>query len=255
MASRSLNRVQLIGNLTRDPELRYTPNQKAVATFTVATTRRWVTNGTRKDETEFHRIVAWDKLAEICAQILTKGSKVFVEGRLHYRNWTTAENVRRDVAEVIITDMILLVGGKQSSGPRPATGGAGPTPPATGDQMMTGVPSDVAGTDMSLSDDDLDVIELPEDDLPFETKEPEVKTGGEEPAEAPAEEKKPEQVEAADQETKQDQAEPVEPVSQEAGEGQGEQAEAGGQAEEAAKVEGQEEKKPEVDKGAQEGQS
>ena len=173
MAARSLNRVQLIGNLTRDPELRYTPNQKAVATFTVATTRRWVTNGVRKEETEFHRIVAWDKLAEICAQILTKGSKVYVEGRMHYRSWTTAENVRRDVAEVIITDLILLAGGKQaSSGPRSAaTEAAGVAPTGVVDeQLVSGVPSDVTPSDMSLSDEDLDVIELPEDDLPFETE-------------------------------------------------------------------------------------
>ena len=174
MAARSLNRVQLIGNLTRDPELRYTPNQKAVATFTVATTRRWVTNGVRKEETEFHRIVAWDKLAEICAQILTKGSKVYVEGRMHYRSWTTAENVRRDVAEVIITDLILLSGGKQaSSGPRVGTtGNAGVAPTGVvDDQLVSGVPNDVSPADMSLSDDDLDVIELPDDDLPFETQE------------------------------------------------------------------------------------
>ena len=173
MAARSLNRVQLIGNLTRDPELRYTPNQKAVATFTVATTRRWVTNGVRKEETEFHRIVAWDKLAEICAQILTKGSKVYVEGRMHYRSWTTAENVRRDVAEVIITDLILLSGGKQaSSGPRSSTAGAGVAPTGVvDDQLVSGVPSDVSPADMSLSDEELDVIELPDDDLPFETEE------------------------------------------------------------------------------------
>ncbi len=159
MASRSLNRIQLIGNLTRDPELRYTPNNKAVISFTVATSRRWTTNGTKKEETEFHRIVAWDKLAEICSQLLVKGSKVYVEGRLHYRSWTTAENVRRDVAEIIITDMILLAGGK------PYESTAATTSPSPSSPPPAGAPLDIP------QEDELDVIELPDDDLPFETTE------------------------------------------------------------------------------------
>ncbi len=161
MASRSLNRIQLIGNLTRDPELRYTPNNKAVVSFTVATSRRWTTNGTKKEETEFHRIVAWDKLAEICSQLLVKGSKVYVEGRLHYRSWTTAENVRRDVAEIIITDMILLAGGKPYEA---AVSTSQPSSPSTAPGDM---PLDVP------QEDELDVIELPDDDLPFEAAEEE----------------------------------------------------------------------------------
>ncbi len=169
MAARSLNRVQLIGNLVRDPELRYTPNNKAVVTFSIATTRNWVTNGSKREETEFHRIVAWDKLAEICSQLLTKGSKVYVDGRIHYRSWTTAENVKKDVTEIIITDMILLYGGKQFNNNRQPASDAG------GTNNFSQQPAQPAGAaapndQVELPDADLDVIELPDDDLPFEAE-------------------------------------------------------------------------------------
>ncbi len=107
--ARSLNRVQLIGNLTRDPELRYTPSGTAVCSFSIATNRSWtLDSGEKKDETEFHRIVSWNKLAEICSQFLTKGKKVFVEGRLTTRSWTGQDGAQKSVTEIIISDMILL---------------------------------------------------------------------------------------------------------------------------------------------------
>ncbi len=107
--ARSLNRVQLIGNLTRDPELRYTPTGAAVCSFGLATNRSWTTDtGEKHDETEFHNIVAWNKLAELCSQFLVKGRKVYVEGRLSTRNWTTQDNQQRSRTEVVIDDMILL---------------------------------------------------------------------------------------------------------------------------------------------------
>jgi single-strand DNA-binding protein len=107
--AKSLNRVQLIGNLTRDPELRYTPSGSAVCTFSIATNRSWTTDtGEKKDESEFHRIVAWNKLAEICSQFLTKGRKVFVEGRLTTRSWTAQDGTQKQSTEIIISDMILL---------------------------------------------------------------------------------------------------------------------------------------------------
>ncbi|OGH11347.1 MAG: hypothetical protein A3B38_00780 [Candidatus Levybacteria bacterium RIFCSPLOWO2_01_FULL_36_13] len=106
---KSLNRVQLIGNLTRDPELRYTPSGTAVCSFSVATNRSWtLDSGEKKDETEFHRIVAWSKLAEICSQFLTKGRKVFVEGRLTTRSWTAQDGTQKNTTEIVISDMILL---------------------------------------------------------------------------------------------------------------------------------------------------
>lgn len=107
--ARSLNRVQLIGNLTRDPELRYTPSGTAVCSFGLATNRSWNTDsGDKHEETEFHRIVSWNKLAELCSQFLVKGRKVYVEGRLQTRSWTTQDNQQRSVTEIVIDDMILL---------------------------------------------------------------------------------------------------------------------------------------------------
>ncbi len=107
--ARSLNRVQLIGNLTRDPELRYTPQGTAVCSFGIATNRSWTTDsGEKRDEADFHRIVAWNKLAELCSQFLTKGKKVFVEGRLQTRNWNAQDGTQRTTTEVVISDMILL---------------------------------------------------------------------------------------------------------------------------------------------------
>jgi len=109
MSSRSLNKVQLIGNLTRDPELRYTPQGTAVCTFGLATNRSWTTEGgEKKEETEFHRIVAWNKLAELCSQLLFKGRRVFVEGRLQTRSWTAQDGTQRQATEVVIEDMIIL---------------------------------------------------------------------------------------------------------------------------------------------------
>jgi single-strand DNA-binding protein len=107
--ARSLNRVQLIGNLTRDPELRYTPSGTAVCSFSIATNRNWTTDtGEKKEEVEFHRIVAWNKLAELCSQFLTKGRKVFVEGRLTTRSWAAQDGTQKQTTEIIINDMILL---------------------------------------------------------------------------------------------------------------------------------------------------
>ena len=107
--ARSLNKAILIGNLTRDPELRYTPQGTAVCTFGVATNRQWVTeSGEKKEDAEFHRLVAWNKLAEICSQLLTKGRKVYVEGRLQTRSWTGQDGNQRSSTEIVISDMIIL---------------------------------------------------------------------------------------------------------------------------------------------------
>lgn len=107
--ARSLNRAQIIGNLTKDPELRYTPNGTAVCSFSIATNRNWTTDsGEKKEDVEFHRVVAWNKLAEICSQFLVKGRKVFVEGRLSTRSWNAQDGTPRSTTEIIISDMILL---------------------------------------------------------------------------------------------------------------------------------------------------
>ena len=108
MASRSWNRVELIGNLTRDPELRFTPNGAAVCTFGMATNRTYVSEGERKEDVDFHRLVAWNKLAELCNQLLKKGNKVFISGRLQTRQWEGQDGQSRQVTEIVIEDMILL---------------------------------------------------------------------------------------------------------------------------------------------------
>lgn len=107
--ARSLNKVTLIGNLTRDPELRYTPQGTAVCSFGIATNRQWSTDtGEKKEDVEFHNVVAWNKLAEICSQILSKGRKVYVEGRLQTNTWTGDDDVKRSRTEVVINEMIAL---------------------------------------------------------------------------------------------------------------------------------------------------
>ena len=107
--ARSLNKVELIGNLTRDPELRYTPQGTAVCTFGLATNRQWTTDsGEKREDAEFHRIVAWNKLAELCSQLLTKGRKVYVEGRIQTRRWTGSDGQERTTTEIVINDMIIL---------------------------------------------------------------------------------------------------------------------------------------------------
>ncbi len=107
--ARSLNKAMLIGNLTRDPEMRYTPQGAAVCTFGVATNRSWTTeSGEKKEDAEFHNIVAWNKLAEICSQLLKKGRKVYVEGRLSTRSWQGQDGTQKQRTEVVITDMVIL---------------------------------------------------------------------------------------------------------------------------------------------------
>ena len=117
MASRSLNRVILIGNLTRDPELKYTPTGTAVCTFGVATNRSWTTaDGQTKEETQFHRIVAWQKLAELCGKLLNKGKKVYLEGRIIYRSFTGKDGTQKSITEIVLDDFIVFGEGKRAGG-------------------------------------------------------------------------------------------------------------------------------------------
>lgn len=108
MAARSVNKVILIGNLTRDPELRYTPQGTPVISFGLATNREWTVDGVRKEAADFHNVVAWNKLAEICDQLLSKGDKAYVEGRLQTRDWTDSDGNKRYKTEVVINEMIVL---------------------------------------------------------------------------------------------------------------------------------------------------
>lgn len=109
MATYSVNKVILIGNLTRDPELRYTSQGTAVCNFGLATNYAWTTpDGESKESVEFHNIVAWRKLAEICDQLLSKGRKVYVSGRIQTRDWTGDDGVKRYRTEIVIDEMIAL---------------------------------------------------------------------------------------------------------------------------------------------------
>ena len=109
MAARSENMAVIIGNLTRDPELRHTPQGHTVVGFGVATNRQWTTSeGEKKEDTQFHEITAWNRLAEICDEFLAKGRKVYIKGRLRTRNWDDESGTRHYRTEIVAEDMIIL---------------------------------------------------------------------------------------------------------------------------------------------------
>ena len=132
MANRGLNKVQLIGNLGNDPETRETPNGVKIANISIATSERWkdAQSGEVKEKTEWHRCVAFNKTAEIIGQYVTKGSQVYVEGKLQTRKWQDSEGNDRYTTEIVVNDLQMLGGGSrngsssQPSEPEPATEGA-----------------------------------------------------------------------------------------------------------------------------------
>ena len=122
-----LNKTMLIGNLGADVDTRYTKTQVAVATFRIATTERWKDNeGKQQESTEWHRIVAFGRLAEICSEYLSKGSRVYLEGRLQTRKWQDAEGVTRFTTEIIAREMKMLGGGERTDIPAPPEDGQEP---------------------------------------------------------------------------------------------------------------------------------
>ena len=107
--SRGLNKVMIIGNLGRDPEMRYTPSGRPVTSFSVGTNRSWTTpEGERRDETEWFNVVAWGNLAEICKNYLAKGRQVYIEGRLQTRRWDDQEGKKHSSVEIVANEMIIL---------------------------------------------------------------------------------------------------------------------------------------------------
>lgn len=114
----NLNKAMIIGNLVRDPEVRNTPSGQSVASFSVATNLIWTDqSGQRQEKVEFHNVVAWRRLADICGQYLRKGSKVYIEGRLQTRDWAGQDGVKRYRTEIVVENMIML----DRAGSAPAT--------------------------------------------------------------------------------------------------------------------------------------
>jgi len=145
MAGRGVNKVILIGHLGGDPELRTTPSGTSVATFTLATNEAWTDrDGAKQERTEWHRIVAWGKLAEICGQYLSKGRQVYIEGRLTTRSWKDKNDIERKTTEIVARDMQML-GSRGEGGQRQNAGGG-----------QTGTPEFAAET-----------VKIDDDDLPF----------------------------------------------------------------------------------------
>ena len=120
-----INKAILIGNLGRDPELRYTQNGQAVVNFSLATSENWTDkSGERVEKTEWHRIVAWGKTGELCAQYLSKGRTVYIEGRIQTRDWEDKEGVKRQTTE-INANTVQFLGGPRSEGGGGNPGGGG----------------------------------------------------------------------------------------------------------------------------------
>ncbi len=127
-----LNKCMIIGNLGADPEMRYTANGQAVTTFSVATSRTFNdASGERREETEWFRVVAWARLAELCAQYLTKGRQVYVEGRMQTRSWEGQDGQKRYTTELVAQEVKFL-GGRDGGGGRGDSGGFGGAGFATG---------------------------------------------------------------------------------------------------------------------------
>ncbi len=169
MSVRSLNKVMLIGNLTRDPNMRFTPNNTAVCTFSIATNRSWMPadGGEKQEKADFHNIVAWSKLAEVCGQLLKKGHKVYVEGRLQTREWQNKEGQPQRTTEVVIDNMILLTS-RNDGGMREDYEADQSAAPASAPAKKSS-PKAVAkkaDEDVTVSDDVSGVEDLSED-IPF----------------------------------------------------------------------------------------
>lgn len=163
MAGRSLNKVQIIGHLGADPELRYTTNGQAVATFNVATTDSWTdAQGQAQERTEWHRVVAWRKLGEIAGEYLSKGKQVYIEGQLQTRSWDDQNGVKRYTTEINAREMIMLGGKGDAAGNRP------PHPADTyAPQASSPAAAPTHTGKVSESPAMPPIQEMPPDDIPF----------------------------------------------------------------------------------------
>ncbi len=156
----SVNKVIIVGNLGRDPEVRYTPNGSAVCNVSVATTRSWKNkeSGDKSEETEWHRVVFYDKLAEIAGEYLKKGRSVYVEGRLKTRKWQDKDGVEKYTTEIIATDMQMLGSREGMGGGSTADEGGGyerPAPAARPAAAAANRPAAKSSSGFSDMDDDI----------------------------------------------------------------------------------------------------
>jgi single-strand DNA-binding protein len=166
-----MNKVQVIGNLARDPELRYLPSGTPVITFAVATNRSWTnSDGVRQESTEFHNIVAWNELAESISKSITKGQKVFIEGRLQNRSWEGDDGVKRYKTEVVVSFLVgsIVREEMESSGTTPSA----PKPSPSEDDTST-ASDDEETVESDESDNDEKVEEPPAEDSAAEESEEE----------------------------------------------------------------------------------
>ena len=120
-----MNSVTLIGRLGADPEVRYTPDGVAVANFSLATTEKWTKDGQKFEKTEWHRLVAWRKTAEIAGEYLFKGSQVAVQGKIETREWEDKDGNKRYTTEIVVRNLEMLGTPKAQKGPPPADSGPG----------------------------------------------------------------------------------------------------------------------------------
>jgi single-strand DNA-binding protein len=157
----SVNKVIIVGNLGKDPEVRYMPSGSAICSITVATSRQWKdkTSGDKQEETEWHRIVFFDRMAEIAGEYLKKGRPVYVEGRLKTRKWTDKDGVDKYTTEIVATDMQLL-GSREGMGGGDDGGGGGygrerPAARPQGGAASTSKPAAKSGTGFEDMDDDI----------------------------------------------------------------------------------------------------
>lgn len=166
----NLNKAMIIGNLTRDPEMRNTPQGTAVASFSVATNMVWTDGaGQKQKKVEFHNVVAWKRLAEVCGQYLRKGSKVYIEGRLQTRDWQGQDGVKRYRTEIVAENMIMLdrkeSGGESSPfAGSPSSAKASPFAEATGDKSE-GESDDATGP--ASGPEEVIEEEIKVEDIPF----------------------------------------------------------------------------------------
>ena len=162
----SVNKVILIGNLGRDPEVRYAPSGSAICNITLATSRNWKdkTTGERQEETEWHRVVFYDRLAEIAGEYLKKGKSVYIEGRLKTRKWQDKEGVEKYTTEIIAQEMTMLGGREGPGGGGDDAGGYGEGAPRAARPAPAARPAGGAAKPAPKSSTGFDGMD---DDIPF----------------------------------------------------------------------------------------